>query len=185
VLPDAVSDAQAATLPTAGLTALRSLAIGGLLLGRRVLVTGATGGVGGFAVQLAGLSGADVHTEMDGDFDLIVDAVGGEKFAAAIEHLAPRGIVVSLATNGDDELISFRAARFDRSPGAGIYTLNLPDELDAHGGGAADLARLVALVGDGLLDCRVALEASWHDARSAMDALLERRFRGEAVLYVD
>ena len=52
-LPDAVSDAQAATLPVAGLTALYALEIGGPLIGRRVLVTGASGGVGRFAVQLA------------------------------------------------------------------------------------------------------------------------------------
>src|SRR5260370_2228540 len=43
-LPDAVSDAQAATLPVAGLTALHALRQGGLLLGRKVLVDGATGG---------------------------------------------------------------------------------------------------------------------------------------------
>jgi hypothetical protein len=66
-IPDGVSDAQAAALPTAGLTALRSLELGGLLLGRRVLVTGATGGVGRFAVQLARASGADVTPHVRGD----------------------------------------------------------------------------------------------------------------------
>src|SRR3954468_405080 len=59
-LPDAVSDAQAATLPVAGLTALYALDIGGPLLCRRVLVTGASGGVGRFAVQLARRGGAHV-----------------------------------------------------------------------------------------------------------------------------
>ena len=48
-LPDAVTDAQAATLPVAGLTALHALRQGGLLLGRKVLVDGATGGVGHLA----------------------------------------------------------------------------------------------------------------------------------------
>jgi NADPH:quinone reductase len=48
-----VSDAQAATLPTAGLTALRALEVAGLVLGKRVLVAGATGGVGRIAIQLA------------------------------------------------------------------------------------------------------------------------------------
>src|SRR5689334_5797110 len=43
-LPDDVTDAQAATLPVAGLTALYALDIGGPILGRRVLVTGASGG---------------------------------------------------------------------------------------------------------------------------------------------
>src|SRR2546423_7259676 len=51
--PATVSDAEGATLPTAGLTALRSLELGGLLLAKRVLVTGAARGVGQYAVQLA------------------------------------------------------------------------------------------------------------------------------------
>ena len=45
-VPPQVSDAQAAALPTAGLTALRVLEVAGLVLAKRVLVTGATGGVG-------------------------------------------------------------------------------------------------------------------------------------------
>src|SRR6202047_3025987 len=59
-LPNAVSDAEAATLPVAGLTALHALRQGGLLLGRKVLVDGASGGVGHLACQLAGAAGAFV-----------------------------------------------------------------------------------------------------------------------------
>jgi NADPH2:quinone reductase len=59
-VPSGISLAQAATLPVAGLTALHAVYQGGSLLGRRVLVTGASGGVGLFACQLARLSGADV-----------------------------------------------------------------------------------------------------------------------------
>src|SRR5262249_51462282 len=143
VLPANVSDVDAATLPTAGLTAFRSLELGGLSVARHVLVTGATGGVGRYAVQLAAVGGAivtalarDVEAHdiplralganqvvdtIDGEFDLVVDAVGGSTFAAAIEHVAPRGLVVNLATGGPDELVSFRAARFDRAAGARIY----------------------------------------------------------------
>ena len=130
-IPDGVSDAQAAALPTAGLTALRSLEVAGLLLGRRVLVTGATGGVGRIAVQLAQASGAHVTAlvrapatvrgadavvqTLDGDFDLIVDAVGGATFGRAIGHLARRGLLVNLATPEDEPTVTFTAARFDRS----------------------------------------------------------------------
>src|SRR5437773_181507 len=57
-LPDGCSDAQAATLPVAGLTALHTLRQGGLLLGRKVLIDGATGGVGHLACQLAHAAGA-------------------------------------------------------------------------------------------------------------------------------
>ncbi|HZC52682.1 MAG TPA: zinc-binding dehydrogenase, partial [Mycobacterium sp.] len=165
--PDEVSDVAAAALPTAGLTALRSLEIAGLVLAKRVLITGATGGVGRIAIQLAHIAGAnvsafvrdaatsrdvlrrlgarDVVERFDGDFDLIVDAVGGATFAQSIEHLAPRGMVVNIGTQSPDETVTFRAGRFDRAPGASVYTLNMPDELTAHASGTRDLSRLCAL----------------------------------------
>ena len=206
-IPHLVSDAQAATLPTAGLTALRALEVGGLVLGKRVLVTGATGGVGRIAIQLAresgarvtalvrdalaaqellrGLGATDVVETLAGDFNLIVDAVGGPTFGLAIEHVAPRGIVVNIATQSDDETVTFQAARFDRAKGARIYTLNLPDELASHASGASDLARLCALTADRRLDGQIELEASWREASRALAALLERRIGGKAVLHVD
>ena len=219
-IPDTVSDAQAATLPTAGMTALRVLAVAGSVLGRRVLVTGATGGVGRLAVQLAHAGGAHVTAlvrdpaasgpllrrlgadaavgrlgERDGggdrdggdedDFDVVVECVGGATFGLAIEHLAPRGIVVNIATGDDDETVTFRAARFDRSPGARIYTLNLHDELAWHASGTADLTALCALVATGRLDGQIEFEDSWRNAAGAIDALLNRRIGGKAVLSVD
>src|SRR5262249_20238354 len=65
-IPDNVAFADAAALPVAGLTALRALRTGGPLLGRRVLVTGASGGVGSFAVQLARVAGAHVTALVSG-----------------------------------------------------------------------------------------------------------------------
>jgi NADPH:quinone reductase len=206
-IPDGVSDAQAATLPTAGMTALRALEVAGLVLGKRVLITGATGGVGRIAVQLARESGAhvtalvrdaaasqellrrlgaaDVVENVIGDFDLIIDGVGGPTFGLAIEHLASRGMVVNIATQSDDETVTFRAARFDRAKGARIYTLNLPDELASHASAAGDLARLCTLMANGRLDGQIEIEASWREPSRAIDALLERRIGGKAVLHVD
>jgi NADPH:quinone reductase len=206
VIPEAVSDAQAATLPTAGLTALRALEVGGLVLGKRVLVTGANGGVGRIAIQLAresgayvtalvrdaaashdllrGLGAAEVVETITGDFDLIVEGVGGTTFGLAIEQVAPRGIVVNIATQRDDETVTFHAARFDRAKGATVYTLNLFDEL-AHASAASDLARLCRLMADGRLDGQIEFEGSWHEAAQALDALRERRIGGKAVLHVD
>jgi NADPH:quinone reductase len=94
--------------------------------------------------------------ELSDDFDLVVDAVGGATFAAAIEHLAPGGLVVNLATGDPDEVVSFRAARFDRSPGARIYTLNVFDELP-HMGASQSLTRLAELVAQGRLSAGVEL----------------------------
>ena len=106
-------------------------------------------------------------------------------FGLAIEHVASRGIVVSIATQSDDETVTFQAACFDRAKGARIYTLNLPDELASHGGGASDLTRLCTLMADGRLDGQIELEASWREPSIALDALLERRIGGKAVLNVD
>jgi NADPH:quinone reductase len=189
-IPDEVTDAQASTLPTAGITALRSLEVAGFLLGKRVLVTGATGGVGRFAVQLARLSGAEVTAfgrgdEMTGDFDLIVDCVGGATFGQAIEHLAKRGTLVNIATLDPEGSVTFRASRFDRSAGARIYTLNNFDEITAHDSATCDLTRLCALVAEGRLDCRIELERSWRDHAKAIDALVSRRVGGKVVLHVD
>jgi NADPH:quinone reductase len=206
-IPAGVPDIQAAALPTAGLTALRALAIGGQILAQRVLVTGATGGVGRMAVQLAHASGAHVTAlvrdvaasgelmgrlgaaavaeHLDGEFDLIIDGVGGDTFGLAIEHLRPRGVVVNIATQDDEEMVSFRAKNFDRARGATIYTLNLPDELAAHASAADDLTRLCALAAGGRLDGQVELQCSWRQPGPAIDALLNRRIGGKAVLHVD
>jgi NADPH:quinone reductase-like Zn-dependent oxidoreductase len=128
------------------MTALRALEVGGLALGKRVLITGATGGVGCIAIQLAHESGAHVTAlvrnataaqellrrlgasavveHLEGDFDLIIDGVGGRTFGLAIEHVARRGVVVNIATQSHDKTVTFRAGRLDRAKGARIYTLN-------------------------------------------------------------
>jgi NADPH2:quinone reductase len=205
LVPSKVSDSEAATLPTAGLTALHSLELAGSLLGKRVLVTGATGGLGQYAIQLAALAGANVtalvrdlekstarlrglgaSSAVDSvaeEFDVIVDGVGGAAFSAAIEHVAPRGVVVNLATDSPDEIVSFRAARFDRAAGASIHTFNLLDELPRMNA-AGDLGRLVSLMEQGKLVAPVELEAPWQDIAGAIDALLSREISGKAVLHV-
>ncbi len=208
-LPPGVSDAQAATLPVAGLTALKALDVAGCVLGRRVLVTGASGGVGRFAVQLAKLAGAHVSavsssaararglSELGADeilhrlepageeFDAIVEAVGGETLGAALQRVAPLGTVVSFASS-DPAPTSFPTrALFGRAPGARLYGLLLFAELARGRSGARDLGRLAGLVAAGKLDCSVDSEASWHEAAEAIAALMERRVAGKAVLHVD
>ena len=192
---------------TAGLTALRSLEVVGLVLDKRVLITGATGGVGRFAVQLAHASGArvtalvrdasataeslrrlgaaEVVQRLDDDFDVIIDAVGGATLGLAIEHVAARGIVINIGTLSPDELVTFRAGRLDRAARAMIYTLNLPDELSAHASATTDLVRLCRLVGEGRLDGQIGLEKSWREHGAAIEALLDRTIAGKAVLHVD
>lgn len=208
VLPAEVTFAQAATLPVAGITALRALEICGLVIGKRVLVTGASGGVGRFAVQLAADAGAHVTAvsrdaqrarglrelgateivfDLDGDgrFDAIVEGVGGATLGAALQRVAPRGVVVSFASSDPDPVSFPTRAFFGGAPGAILRGLYVFEEIERTGTGGSDLARLAALVAAGKLDTQIDLEASWRDPGPAIAALLERRVAGKAVLLVD
>ncbi len=209
-LPDAVSDAQAAALPVAGLTALRALDIAGSVLARRVLVTGASGGVGHFAIQLAKLAGAHVTAystsparaaalrELGADevihelapggeeFDAIVEGVGGATLGLAIQRVAPGGTVVSFASTDPSDPVTYPTrSLFGRASRARVYGLLLFEELAHTRSGARDLGRLAQLVAAARLDCSVQREASWSEAADAIAALLDRRVAGKLVLHTD
>ncbi len=105
-LPDAVSDIQAAALPVAGLTALKSLDLAGSVLGRRVLVTGASGGVGRFAVQLAKRAGAHVTAVSSSDRSRETHACGvnprfGQR-ARGLSELGADEILSELESTGEE-----------------------------------------------------------------------------------
>ena len=205
-LPDAVSFAQAATLPVAGMTALLALELGGTPLRRRVAVTGANGGVGRFAVQLAALSQAhvtalvrdpaqaealralgahEVVTELDGDFDTIVEGVGGSTLGHALQHVAADGTVISFASTETETRFPTRAF-FGRAPGATLRGLLVFPELRRRANRGTDLlTRLAGLVADGRLDCSIAREAGWRDAAEHLQALVDRTVGGKIVLRID
>jgi NADPH:quinone reductase len=208
-LPEEVTFAQASCLPVAGVTALLALDIAGDVLARRVLVTGASGGVGRFAVQLAHRAGAHVTgvsasperarglTDLGADavihdlepegeeYDVIVEAVGGHMLGAALQRVAPDGIVVSFASS-DQRPVEFPTrALFGRAPGARLYGLLVFPEVAKRRGAGGMLARLVSLVAAGRLDPQIDLELSWREAAEAIGALVDRRVAGKAVLLVD
>lgn len=203
-LPDGVSDAQAATLPVAGLTALKALDVAGNPLGRRVLITGANGGVGRIAIQVARLAGAHVTalvrdpaqarglealgadavvTAMEEEYEIVLDGVGGGTLGDAIAHVAAGGTIISYASTTDEPVTYATRALFGRAPGAKVYGFMVFDEVARTG--ARDLERLAGLVAQGRLDGQVEREASWRDADDAITALLERRVGGKVVLRVD
>ena len=68
-IPDGVIDEQAAALPIAAITALRSLELLDVTPGQRLVVMGATGGVGGYTVQMGRDRGAHVIATVRGDVD--------------------------------------------------------------------------------------------------------------------
>lgn len=207
VLPDGVSFEAASTLPVAGLTALRALEVGGPLLGRRVLVTGAAGGVGRYAIQLAHRAGAHVTgvvrnaergeglrelgadeliTALDpeGDnFDLLLESVGGSSLAAALTRVAPEGTVVAFGASSP-EPTAFHVSSFYGRGGAKLYGLRVFDELKKHRSGVRDLTLLVNELAAGRLDPQIDFVTSWEDHQTAIAALIERRVAGKAVLTV-
>lgn len=208
-LPEGVSDAQAATLPVAGMTALAGLDTIGSVLGRSVLVTGASGGVGRFAVQLAHMAGARVTAvsasperarglgelgadeviatlEPDGpEYDGIVEGVGGATLGAALQRVAPGGTVFSFSSSDPAEVRFPARGLFGRASGARLVGFLLFTYLLTHRSGTRDLGRLAALVSEGRLDCSIERELSWRGAAEAITDLLERRVRGKVVLRVD
>jgi NADPH:quinone reductase-like Zn-dependent oxidoreductase len=208
-LPEGVSFEQAATLPVAGLTALKALDIIGPVVSRRVLVTGASGGVGRFAVQLARLAGARVSavsssperaralkelgaeeilhelTSEGEDFHGIVEGVGGATLSAAIQRVSAFGVIVSFASSDTSPVQFPTRAFFGRAPGACLRGLYLFAELQRERSGSRDLGRLAQLVAEGRLDCSIDRVGSWRQAAEAIQALLERRIAGKAVLLLD
>ncbi len=206
-LPDNVSFASAATLPVSGLTALRTVRLGGVLLGRRVLITGAAGGVGSFAVQLAALAGAEVTgvvgrperaahltergatatvtsiQEAEGVFDLILESAGGSSLAGAISKVAPQGTIVMFGNSSIQEtpfnLANFVGHAEARLIAFFIYESGTPASM------GVDLATLVSLVASGKLTPEIGLQDSWHNLSRAITALRDRNVNGKAVLHID
>lgn len=207
-LPDKVTFSQAATFPVAGLTAIHALAKGGVLLGRRVLITGATGGVGNFAVQLARLAGAHVtasvrrddqtaavralgaHDVIVGDeippspkYDLIVDSVGGRTLGTALGALQRAGTCVTLGVSAGAE-VTFDAREFFVAGRTTLYGLYLFTEL-ASEPASVGLRRLAEFVVSGQLAPHVSRERPWTEIAQVAQDLMARRFHGKAVLTVE
>jgi NADPH:quinone reductase len=202
LLPEEVELGSAAAVPVAGVTALRALRRLGPLLGRRVLITGASGGVGRFAVQLAARAGAHVVASVGrpergeglaalGAAEVVVgveavsepvfgalDNVGGPTLAQVYGLLEPGGCVQSVGmASFEPTTIDFEQARL-RGGNTRIEAFAVGPRF------GADLAFLVGLVATGELDPQVDWRGPWDKAADAADALLGRRVRGKAVLEV-
>jgi NADPH:quinone reductase-like Zn-dependent oxidoreductase len=192
--PRDVSFEAAATLPLNGLTAAQALAGLGLRAGRTLLVTGAAGAVGGYAVELAvaaGLRVVAVASERDRE---LVLGFGAELFVpreaelgAAVRALVPGGVdgVLDAATIGvraHDALRgggSFASVTGPATPpalrGTRVHTVFVRAD-------GRQLAELVALVEAGTLTLRVAETFPLEKAASAHHRFAEGAVRGRLVL---
>jgi NADPH:quinone reductase-like Zn-dependent oxidoreductase len=210
-LPEGVSDAQASTLPVAGLTALHALRQGGLLLGRKVLVDGASGGVGHLACQLASAAGAlvwghvrrpeyreavaawcDGRVVLDrdlgaarpyGPYWLIVDSLGGPALSAALGMLQPNGTCVTLGIS-DASTVTFESRNLFGTGGARLYGLTLFHELMSVERASIGLGLLAELIAAKKLQPQIAVEAPWSEIGAIARRLIDRDFTGKAVLHV-
>ncbi|MGR7994321.1 zinc-binding dehydrogenase [Xanthobacter sp. ZOL 2024] len=216
-VPAAIALATAASLPVAGLTALYAVRRGevflGSLLGRRVLVTGATGGVGQFAARLARLSGArvtalvrsaadaplataagaDAVAITDGDadaaralgpYDLIIESVGGSSLARSLDMLAPRGICVVFGVSADTEA-HIDARAFYMAGAKTISGLAVFEEIKTAEPAGRALALLLALVGAGRLEPPPTETRPFARLPEAAQDLLARRVRGKLILTLE
>ncbi|MFB4317832.1 zinc-binding dehydrogenase [Actinomadura sp. 21ATH] len=203
VLPDGVDSVRAAALPLAGITALRLLRTAGSLAGRRVLLTGASGGVGHYVTELAAGAGAELTavtaTPARGErlaelgaevvhdvaaarepFDIVLESTGGPDLPIALSKVRPGGLLVWF---GQASRTPVTLDFFD--------LLNGPERVmiqHFHYAGApygSDLAALVRLVEQDRLHPEIGRTADWAETAATLVDLRERRIRGKAVLLTE
>jgi NADPH:quinone reductase-like Zn-dependent oxidoreductase len=206
VIPDSVTFERAATLPVAGMTALLALEKNGSLIGRSVLITGASGGVGNFAIQLAHHAGATVIAsvrrrereknalaagadqvivgldqaakQLD-PFHLILESVGAQSLTAALGMLRRGGMCVLYGTS-EDPHVTFDARQFYSSGGI-LYGFILFFEVTRISI-SETLGRLAGMVGDERLKTPIEVQASWTEIGPVAERYWNREIAGKAVL---
>lgn len=181
LLPADLSMVQAAALPVAAVSAWQSLYLAGpVKAGQRILIHGAAGAVGGFAVQFAHQAGAHVSATALGshadyvhglgadhvmdyqsaqfealvkDIDLVLDYVGGDTLERSWSVLAEDGVIVSTASP---------AILATTPPGRrGLWFMNQPDRVRL-----AEIAREVAA---GSLQSQIAAVVPFEELPAAIE----------------
>lgn len=200
VRPDGVTAVDAAALPIAGVTALRTLRLGGSVLGARVLVAGASGAVGRMQVELAALSGATVTAvaraeraaelrelgaaevvaavdDAEPGFPLVLEQLGGPALEAAIGRVAPAGTVVFIgATSGEPAPVDLAAFIGHENARLQSYLSYVGDPV------GTDLTVLMDLLRTGRLHTTVTRVADRTELPAVLADLRNRRISGKAVL---
>jgi NADPH:quinone reductase-like Zn-dependent oxidoreductase len=203
LIPDGVTDEQAAALPTAAVTALRTVELLGVTAGQRLVVMGATGGVGGYAVQMALSRGAHVIATVRGDADE-ARRLGAEEVydsqvvdvASALRAAHPGGVdaVLDLVSGRD----AIRGdAEFIKPGGRLVSTIFAADEgwfagrqITAHNSassanpllsprGLTEVARLLA---DGTITARIRSTVELDGVGQVLDKLRHGGLRGKAII---
>ena len=209
--PQHLSPVEAAALPVSGCTALQAVRDHArVTAGSRVLIIGASGGVGSFAVQLAAAAGAEVtavarganrgfvlglgardvidytREEIDargGGYDAVIDIAGNRPLRLLRSVLAARGRLVIVG--GEDGGPLF--AGLDRQLRGSLLTPFVSQHLGGMFGRTTsrDLAALVDATGNGTVRPMVSKTYALADAGTALADLADGRIRGKAVITVE
>ncbi len=208
--PDSVSFEDAAAVGIAALTALQALRDdGGLVAGEKVLVNGASGGVGTYAVQIAKALGAEVHgvcstrniemvralgadhvfdytnenyTESGNEYDLIIDMVGSQSLTANRRVLKPNGRMV---------LVGGPKGNWVAPLWPPLKAAMLSPFIDQEIGmmladlTGDDLEYLAGLMADGRVTSRIDTRYSLADTAEALRYLETQRARGKVIITMD
>lgn len=194
VLPDPVTFEDAASLPVAAGTALQALRLGDYLNRKSILIAGASGGVGRFAVQLAAQSSATVTgtaghadravglTQLGADtivignepladtYDLVIDMVGGDVLERILPHLTDNARVIKVGNASDAQ-----AGTSDHR----VQPMQLSVDTIS-----SDLEFLAGQIAVGKLVTSVDYVDDWTNYREATARLINRQINGKAVLRV-
>lgn len=197
--PTTVDFATAAAIPSIALTAWQALFdLGQLQAGQTVLIHGASGGVGRFAVQFAKWKGATVYgtaatanldairqlgvdyaidytrdrfEEKVSDVDVVLDTVGGETRQRSWSVIRPGGILIS--TEGAADPVVAPTADV-----GGVPIFVTPTD-------GAQLAQIAQLIDDGTLQPPAVERFPLHQAAQVHAAIQHERRRGKFVLEMD
>jgi NADPH:quinone reductase-like Zn-dependent oxidoreductase len=200
--PKTVDHAQAAAVPLSALTVWQAFFDHARLApGQRVLIHGAAGGIGGFAVQIARWRGAyavgtasaenrDFLLRLGAnevidyrqaqfeqavrDVDVVLDTIGGETRERSWQVLKPTGILVSLPGPIPE---SEEAAHGKRGGRRGVFFIVQPNR--------EQLGKIAALIDSGAIRPVIAETIPLAKARQAFERGVAGHTRGKLVLAVD
>ena len=202
-IPDGVSDDQAAALPTSAVTALRSLDVLGVSADQLLVVMGATGGVGGYAVQMALSRGAHVIATVRGDVNEarrlgaedVYDTNTGDVIDA-LRKSYPDGVNAVLDLVNGPQAIR-RDAEILKPGSTLVSTIFAADsawfakhKITAHNHASSNnpllsprgLSEVARMLADGTITARIGSTTQLDDAGQILDKLRHGGLHGKAVI---